>query len=180
MGKLSREITWKFRGMKKMSIIWPGLRGEKTPLFKWAGFNLRSEAALPAPSFGCFEGIDFCIWSRRRFNNMRSNVTSSGFPLQRRFRTCGAVPSGRIFSTAIASVTLLYDLVANPTIVRTPLRRHKRAFKTLSNRCTNHWNHLLSKKLKKRPGIFLPGLNRQVTEKLQEYNQVTKPCQQKI
>ena len=45
--------------------------------------------------------------------------------------------------------------MTNSAIVRTPLFSHKRALKTISNRCTNHCNHPLSeKKIKKRPGAI--------------------------
>jgi hypothetical protein len=48
--------------------------------------------------------------------------------------------------------------MANSAIVRTTLFSHKRAIKTFSNRCTNHWNHPLSKIIKKKPGASVPGL----------------------
>jgi len=99
---------------------------------------------LPVASFGSFERINFCFAAVRNFDNMRSNVAISVFPFQCRIRTSRAVPSGRKFRTTITAITFLYDFMANPAVVRTPLCSHKRAIKTFSDRCTLHWNHPLS------------------------------------
>jgi len=140
---------------------------KKTPLYNGAGFTLKSKAMLPVASFGSFERINFCFAAVRNFGNMRSNVAISVFPLQRRIRTSRAVPSGWKFRTTIAAITFLYDFMANPAVVRTPLCSHKRAIKTFSDRCTLHRNHPLSfilDSLKKGPETSAPGPARQVTK----------------
>ena len=140
---------------------------KKTPLYVGAGFTLKSKALLPVASFGSFERINFCFAAVRNFDNMRSNVAISVFPFQCRIRTSRAVPSGRKFRTTITAITFLYDFMANPAVVRTPLCIHKRAIKTFSDRCTLHRNHPLSfflDLLKKGPETSAPGPARQVTK----------------
>ena len=51
---------------------------------------------------------------------MRSQVAIAVLPLYGRFRTGCAVPAGRQFGTAVATLALLYDLMANPAVVGTP------------------------------------------------------------
>ena len=136
---------------------------------------------LPVASFGSFERINFCFAAVRNFGNMRSNVAISVFPLQRRIRTSRAVPSGRKFRTAIAAITFLYDFMANPAVVRTPLCSHKRAIKTFSDRCTLHRNHPLSfilYALKKRPGDICSRPSKTGNKIFGEYNHVSLSCQQ--
>ena len=92
---------------------------------------------------------------------MRRQVTITGFPFNGRIRTSHAIPTGRILRISTAAAALLYDLMANPAVERTSFRRHERAFKALFDRCTNHWNHLLSLILQKKAGHKNPGSSRQ-------------------
>jgi len=48
---------------------------------------------------------------------MGSQVTATVFPLGFRLRTRGAIPTGCIFGSTVASLALLDDLMANPAVV---------------------------------------------------------------
>ena len=74
---------------------------------------------------------------------MGSQVAVAVFPLDFRLRACAAVPTGCIFGSPAAALTLLDDLMANPAVVGTPFCGHKRALHTFFDGCTNHWNHPL-------------------------------------
>jgi hypothetical protein len=74
---------------------------------------------------------------------VRCHVAITIFPFGSWFRAGCAKPAGRKFSTTIATLALLDDLMANPVVVRTPFCGHKRTLHTLFNSCTMHWNHPL-------------------------------------
>ena len=83
-----------------------------------AGFTGRPRAALSASSFGSLERIDLGLGiSGCCVADMRGQITIAVFPLYGRFRTGCAVPAGRQFGTAVATLALLYDLMANPAVV---------------------------------------------------------------
>jgi len=48
---------------------------------------------------------------------MGSQVTVTVFPLHFWLRACGAIPTGRIFGSTVATLALLDDLMANPAVV---------------------------------------------------------------
>jgi hypothetical protein len=67
--------------------------------------------------------------------------------------------------------------MANPAVVGTPIRRHKRALHTFFDGCTNHWNHPLDKVnwYKKSRGKLNPAKTE--NSKLTEYNGPCPKCQ---
>ena len=73
---------------------------------------------LSASSFGSFKRIDFGLGSNGcRVADMRSQIAIAVLPLHGRFRTGSAVPTGLQFGTAVATLALLHDLMANPALV---------------------------------------------------------------
>jgi len=116
---------------------------KKTPPGSWAGFTVGSQANLSAPSFRGLERIDFGLCRSGRSADMRSKVAITIFPFRSRFRASCAKPAGWELGTAVASLALLDDLMANPVVVRTPFSSHKRTLHTFFNSCTMHWNHPL-------------------------------------
>jgi hypothetical protein len=89
----------------------------RTPLQPGAGFTGGSQAALSVSSFGSLERIELGLNGGGFCTDMRSQVAIAVFPLYGRVRTSGAVPAGRQFGAAVATLALLYDLMANPAFV---------------------------------------------------------------
>jgi len=116
-------------------------------------------------SFGSLERIDLGFIGPGGIGNMRCHVAFSNLPLNGRVGASRTVPAWTEFRRTIAAFALLYDFVANPAFVGTTCFGHERAFFSLSNRCTNHFNHplfgILMKKHKKTGKHNSPALNGQ-------------------
>ena len=98
---------------------------------------------LSTSAFGCFQRVNFGLGFVGFNGQMGRQITIAVFPLNGRFRTGGAVPTGRKFGAALAAIALLDDLVTNSTIIGASFSGHKGALHAFFNCCANHWNHPL-------------------------------------
>ena len=99
---------------------------------------------LAAPSLGRLERIDLGILDLGFLCDMGGKVAIAIFPLDRRIRTCCAIPPGRKLWSAATSIAFLHGRVTTPAIKRTTFFGHKDALQALLYACTNHRNHPLS------------------------------------
>ena len=117
-----------------------GSAQKKTPLRSERGLP-QDRHALTIAAFGCLERVQLDSVCRNRGGHVRSQIAISVFPFGGRIRARRAIPSGFHLDAPLAAFALLYDLVAKPPGVGTPLGGHEGALHAFFNRCTNHFNH---------------------------------------
>lgn len=114
---------------------------QKKPRSRRAGF-LDRKLILFAAALRCLQRIDLCLCGRNG-SDMGRQVAVSVFPFQRRFRTCGAIPSAFDFSPPVASLAGFHDRMAESAIIGTSFCGHQSAFLTFAYSFTNQSHHPL-------------------------------------
>lgn len=88
----------------------PSLRGRGLP--SDGGYIFLFVSAL-----GSLDRIDFLLGcSRCSCSNMRSQIAPTGFPFDSRIGTRHTIPGGIELDIAVATITLLHDLMANAAV----------------------------------------------------------------
>ncbi len=94
----------------------------KNPAHPLSGVRLEiAELFLFVLPFGSLERIDLRRFLSGHCGHMSRHITVADRPFSSRFGTGRAVPGRLHFDLAVATVTLLHDLVAYPAIVGTAL-----------------------------------------------------------
>ena len=99
-------------------------------------------------ALGSLERIDFLGFGIGHRFHMGGQIAIPVFPFCVRFRAGGAVPLGRVFGFAVATVALFNDLMAFSAVVGATGSRHEMAFLTFSDSCTKQLYHLLLNSIK--------------------------------